>query len=701
MQVIVLYSNYLTTEAQENQQIELRLESAKNNFKNQFAEHGYYLAAFAETAARDFGLKQVFDEDTRSFLVALNNHRKRIHADLAIAVSNDGIVVGELINAPVEDGSYKVRVGAGQDQPFSEGFQFDLSGSSSLFEREGDIYQLSFSPLKSGDLIFGWIGFGYNIDKRLALKFAGQNNLTTAFAIKNRTAWQILASSQSESQSMPVIAEHELVDRVMSGNPVNDVIATAYTLGFVEDRQIVAIMYGARADLLVAIQGRWRDLSLLAAITLLLSLSGAYLIAAGIGRPVKALVEQARDIASGNYKRSIKYFNKDELGQLAHEFNQMKKAVVSRERTISRHAFYDLLTALPNRHQLNLTLEEMLNQGSPPFALIRLGLQRIKDVNYSFGHDVGDKVIQAVAERLASICELGLLFSVGGNGFVLIAKDEDRRWLDARIDAIQQDMAPEFVLQNISVHITVQFGIAWYPEHDRNGTKLLEMASTALHHAELKGLSQLEYDESMFHTTVERLELINGFNNAIGENQLVLFYQPKLDLKKGMITEVEALVRWQHPQYGMVPPDKFISLAEQTGYIHDLTRWVLDTALQQYRRWRDEDGIQLPIAINVSAESLRDSEFFNIVESALEQHGLSADAICIEVTESVVVDNPETTIRMLERFQQKGIRLAVDDYGTGYSSLAQLKQLPVNELKIDKAFVTLLHQQQADQVIVR
>jgi len=150
-----------------------------------------------------------------------------------------------------------------------------------------------------------------------------------------------------------------------------------------------------------------------------------------------------------------------------------------------------------------------------------------------------------------------------------------------------------------------------------------------------------------------------------------------------------------------VPPDKFISLAEQTGYIHDLTRWVLDTALQQYRRWRDEEGIQLTIAVNVSAESLRDVKFFSIVESALEQHGLSADAICIEVTESVVVDNPEAAIGMLERFQQKGIRLAVDDYGTGYSSLAQLKQLPVNELKIDKAFVTYLHQQQADQVIVR
>ena len=298
-------------------------------------------------------------------------------------------------------------------------------------------------------------------------------------------------------------------------------------------------------------------------------------------------------------------------------------------------------------------------------------------------------------------CDTGQVFNVGGNAFVLLVKVSDRLALHERIDAIQQAMTPVFELQNFSLHINVQMGIAWYPEHDRSGTKLLEMAGAALHPAQLKGLPMLEYDDSMFRTTVERLELINGLNNAIRENELVLHYQPKLDIARGIVTEVEALVRWQHPQYGMVPPDKFISLAEQTGFIHELTLWVLDTVLQQYRRWRDEESIVLPIAVNVSAESLRTPEFFDVVESALERNSLSADAICLEVTESVVVDNPQAAIAILDRFQHKGIRLAVDDYGTGYSSLAQLQQLPVNELKIDKAFVTNLTSRQADQVIVK
>ena len=701
VQIIVLYSNYHATETQKDQQIELRLQTAKTNFKNQFDERGHYLAAFAETAAKDFGLKQVFEEDTRSFLVALNNHRNRIDADLAIAVSDEGLVVGELILAPGEDGGNKVRVGEGQGQPFPDMALIDLPGSNNLFKREGAVYQLSFSPLKSGDLIFGWVGFGYSIDKRLANKFAGLTELTTAFAINAETGWRILASSSPSSASRPAIAELKLVEGVAAGKPVEDVIATLYSIGSVEGKQMVAVMYGARSHLLVAIQERWHDLSLLAALTLLLSLAGAYLVAAGISRPVKILVEQARDIASGNYDRSINYFSKDELGQLALEFNQMKKAVLSREREISRHAFSDLLTALPNRHQLNLTLEQLLSQDSPPLALIRLGLQRINDVNYSLGHDMGDEVIKAAAQRLATVCDPGLLFNVGGNAFVLLMKSIDRPALDARIDTIQQAMVPVFELRNFSLHINVQMGVAWYPQHDRSGTKLLEMAGTALHHAQLKGLPLVEFDDSMFRTTVERLELINGLNNAVHENQLVLLYQPKLDIERGIVTEVEALVRWQHPRYGMVPPDKFIGLAEQTGYIHELTLWVLDMALQQYRCWRDEEALHLPIAINVSAESLRNPEFFDVVESALQRYHLSPDAICLEVTESVMVDNPQAAIAILERFQQKGIRLAVDDYGTGYSSLAQLKHLPVNELKIDKAFVTNLPRQQADQVIVK
>lgn len=194
VQSIVLFSSYRSTEQQKQQQIESRLYSAKTNFKNQFESRSYYLSAFAETAAKDFGLKQVFEEDTRSFLVALNNHRKRINADMVIAVRTDGTVVGQLVNTLVGDKEYKVRVGSEQGQPFRFMAWFGQLENSYLYSLDEAVYQLSFSPLKSGDLIIGWVGFGYGIDERLATSFTALTGLTTEFALKGGKEWRLLAS---------------------------------------------------------------------------------------------------------------------------------------------------------------------------------------------------------------------------------------------------------------------------------------------------------------------------------------------------------------------------------------------------------------------------------------------------------------------------------------------------------------------------
>ena len=231
VQVVALYSGYRDFEAQKDHQVELRLETAKSNFKKQFAERDYYLSAFAGTAARDFGLKQVFEEDTRSFLVALNNHRKRIDADLALAVSADGRVVGELIQSGGAGEGGKVRVGAGQDKAFSDMALLDLPGADHLLEREGEVYQISFAPLKSGDLVFGWVGFGYGIDTRLANRFAELTELATVFALRDGSGWRVLASSATRAPATATLAEPALVAKVMAGEPASEVIAAAYTFG--------------------------------------------------------------------------------------------------------------------------------------------------------------------------------------------------------------------------------------------------------------------------------------------------------------------------------------------------------------------------------------------------------------------------------------------------------------------------------------
>jgi len=697
LQSITFVSNYRATLREESQQLATLLTSAEQNFKNQFELRSYYLTAFAETAAKDFGLKQVFEEDTRSLLVALNNHRKRIDADMVIAVKANGIVAAQLVNNLTDNNKFKVSVGSDQGRAFGFMQWFELENDNHLYQLANDVYQLNFSPIKSGALIIGWVGFGYAIDERLADQFSTLTGLTTNFIIKeNADNLRLFASSKNGNS----IEEQKITKNIINQQTNENIIATAYPLGTANKQEIIAVMYGERSDLLLSLQDRWQELLLFAAFLLLISLIGAYWIAASISRPVKLLVEQVKAITHGNYAQTLSFSSKDELGQLATEFNQMKSAINQREKTISHQAFHDRLTGLPNRYQLIETLKNWLESPPESFAVLRISPQRMKEVNYTLGHEVGDSVVKEIANRLSDSSKSEFIFHIGGSSFALLIKNSDQEQLSTFIDEIGQTMESEFKVKNTLLNIQIKIGTALYPDHSLQPEQLLTMAGTALQHAQKNSLYHVFYQTSLSLLTVERLHLINGLKSAISEQQLVLYYQPKLDLKSGLISSVEALVRWIHPELGMVPPDKFISLAEQTGYIHPLTAWVIDSALGQYSIWKKRD-IHLPIAINVSAENLKLPNFYELVITALDKHNLTPDAICIEITESVVVDDPIATIDLLSRFEKRGFKLSIDDYGTGYSSLAQLTQLPICEMKIDKAFVTDLVKNKQDRVIVK
>jgi EAL domain-containing protein (putative c-di-GMP-specific phosphodiesterase class I) len=226
------------------------------------------------------------------------------------------------------------------------------------------------------------------------------------------------------------------------------------------------------------------------------------------------------------------------------------------------------------------------------------------------------------------------------------------------------------------------------------------MADTALHYTRKKNQLVQIYNSNLDVNTLKRLNLINDFKSAVEQGQLELHFQPKMDLSSNIITHVEALVRWRHPKLGLVPPDDFIPIAEQTGQITELTRWVFEAALVQYNHWLALD-IDLNIAINISTQDLRDPNFFNFASKSTKQHNISPSKITLEITESAVVDDPESAIVLLNKFKASGYYLSIDDYGTGYSSLAQLKSLPVHELKIDKSFIQRLKEDSDDRIIVR
>lgn len=336
VQAFSVWVVYVANTRQAQEQINYRLDSAISVFQTQYERRSYYLQAFAETAAKDFGLKEVFGADERSFLIALNNHRKRIDADLAIAVDRDNQVIGQLLRTAPEE---KIRIGPQQGQTFNA--EAWLRGNMPVSElyREGDVvYQLSFAPLKSGQQIVGWIGYGYQINRDLAQSFADITGLNIDFMLQNQQRWFTLAAATpTKSQAAPETQGA----MILEGNTPSALIAATTTVGIIEGQELQAVIYGSRSNLLEALTENLWQLMALEGAMVLVSLLAAYLLAGSISRPVRRLVRQAQYIARGNYDTPVQIAERNELGQLANEFNQMQQAVLVREQTISHQLLFN------------------------------------------------------------------------------------------------------------------------------------------------------------------------------------------------------------------------------------------------------------------------------------------------------------------------------------------------------------------------
>ena len=376
----------------------------------------------------------------------------------------------------------------------------------------------------------------------------------------------------------------------------------------------------------------------------------------------------------------------------------MQQAVLTREKDISHRVFHDPLTNLPNRNRLTHFLETQLSKPDAKLTLAILNVRRIRDVNDTLGHDVGDEVIKEVSRRLLKL-DSENVFHLGSDEFALVWMENDNDFVQTQIQQVFATLDKPFHYQDIALHLQVQIGVAPSNAKQDTAVNLLQKTDTALQSARKSNRHYQVYDRVLDFYTIERLHLVNSLKQAFTDNQLVLYYQPKLDLKASTIKSVEALVRWLHPVNGLIPPDTFIPIAEQTGQMNTLTKWVIEEAANQFLSWQKQD-LKLSIAINISAEDLRNDDFLNFLLNLKKTKNLPDDAISLEVTENAVLSDPKLAISLLAQLQQSGFKISIDDYGTGYSSLEQLKILPVDELKIDKSFVQNLMVEKDDQTIV-
>src|SRR3954447_5305849 len=368
-------------------------------------------------------------------------------------------------------------------------------------------------------------------------------------------------------------------------------------------------------------------------------------------------------------------------------------------------ARHDGLTGLPNRssfyERVTTALTAARSSGSMAAVMI-VDLDRFKEVNDTLGHHSGDELLVEAGRRLSeALRDADVLSRLGGDEFaVLLPYVESLEAACAVADRLCEALEEPFVLHGLTVHLEGSVGVALYPEHGDDVEILMQRADVAMYVAKGSTASHEVYASRHDRHSATRLALLGELRHAIDGDEFVLHYQPKASLSTGRVDGVEALVRWEHPERGLVPPDEFIPLAEQTGVIKPLTAWVLDNALAQCRAWRDS-GLDLTVAVNLSVRNLLDAHLPESIAELLRRHELPPSALELEITESTIVADQVRALDVLTRLNAMGIGLSVDDFGTGYSSLAYLKDLPVCELKIDRKFVNNMTEDGDDAFIVR
>jgi diguanylate cyclase (GGDEF)-like protein len=381
-------------------------------------------------------------------------------------------------------------------------------------------------------------------------------------------------------------------------------------------------------------------------------------------------------------------------------------ALESTNMQLEIQATHDELTGLPNRSFLQKRLEQeahIAQENNIPAALLLLDLDRFKEVNDTLGHTVGDLLLQKIGHRLQShLRPTDLIARLGGDEFAIVLPTTDAAGAIHVARTLLSALDAPTLVDDHAFAIGGSIGIALIPEHGHDMTTLLRCADVAMYVAKRSQSGHAEYTPQVDKHSPRKLALMSELRQAIADDGLLIHYQPKVSFSLGRMVGVEALVRWPHPVHGLILPDDFIPLAERTGLIGPLTRWVLERAVRQCQDW-EQVGLHTNVAVNLSTHTLYDPQLLSTVTDLLQTYGVTSSQLTLEITESMLMEEPERAHDVLADLRALGVAIAIDDFGTGYSSLAYLKRIPIDEVKIDKAFVFGLgvDADPADAAIVR
>ena len=437
--------------------------------------------------------------------------------------------------------------------------------------------------------------------------------------------------------------------------------------------------------------------------TVLLS---SVMVSRAIRRPLKELKKGAEHFAAGDLDFRVPVARKDEMGEVIDLFNSMASALQENQKDLSHQAFHDTLTGLPNRSLFQDRLAHaMARQGRDhkPLAVLLIDLDDFKTVNDSLGHAAGDQLLMSVAESITSCLRpADTAARLGGDEFAVLVEDmRGRRDALNVAERILRAFTGKLIIEGkeVFVHGSVGIAISYGQEESE---ELLRNADVAMYAAKAKGKGRYEvFDIGMHEGALARLDLKTELQTAAERREFQLYYQPLISLATGRIVGAEALLRWEHPIRGFIPPLEFIPLAEETGLILDIGRWVLEEACLQTNYWQMAFDADFKISVNLSGRQLQETDIVDVVTTAIAKAPIAGSSLTLEITESVLMRDTKATVAKLSELRKAGVHLAIDDFGTGYSSLGYLREFPVGVVKIDKSFTDGIAQGPEDSALAR
>ncbi len=696
VQALSLWRTHGEVQHNARQQLRADLSRSAQVLEQLMRQRGELLAAATQTLSGDYGLRTVLEDHARA-----SGDELPLHADTVRSLLEDKLADGRLRGVTLlavldRQGRLVASVGPlARDLPVPQAAAW-TPGNAQLTLLAGQPHQAVRVLIgQRGGLPQGWLVAGAPVAAMLPeLAELSQSALTLVDA-HGRPLASTLKASAAGLQTL-VDLKDGAGEAVLDGG--DEWALRRLALPTAAGGSVRLVLARSVSEALEPFKGLQGQLLLVSALAVVLFALGSLLMARRVTAPVQGLVDAARRLGRGDHDTPLPPPPRDdELGELALAFEGMRVQVAERTLHIQRLAFTDTLTGLPNRARF----EDVLSRGlraAAPLAVLMLNLDRLERINQALGRSAGDTVLRLAAQRLQAQLAAqpeapdALVARLGGDEFAVLLPGAGL----ARAQEVARLLGRAFTEHPLSlddslVDLSAAFGIALAPTHAEQPEALMGRALLALGEAKRRMTDVMVYDPAQDAGSAQTLSLLGELRRALRQHELRLYLQPKLSLATGEVCGAEALVRWQHPERGLVPPVQFIPFAEETGFIHELTLWVVEEAARHAALLR-EHGVSLKLSVNLSAHDLMKPDLLPRLQHALRVQDLPPEALCLEITESAIAHDPARALQTLAAMKAAGFPLSIDDFGAGQTSLAQLIGLPVDELKLDMLFVREMDQ---------